>query len=121
VTRPIWGLVLAFLLPRAAASSGAAGGQAPAAVEHVPAAAFTRQEPLVLRVTAKERPEWLIAFWRAEGDEEFASATFEPGEKGLWLAKIDTASFAAKTVEYYLVFKSSGRVAYLPAGGRRGI
>ncbi len=107
-------LLLFLALPgfvlRAAPSPQTAGP-----VEHSPVLSFDFSAPVTILVRVPGGAEWVTAFVRPAGAEEFTAVPMTTGPDRAFEARLDPAAYPSG-FEYYLALKSAGRIGYLPPG-----
>jgi len=73
-------------------------------------------EPLGARATVPPETEWVVFFYRRQGDAEFESFALEAGADGAFAGRLETPLPPGTRLEYYAAMRGpSGRVLF-PAG-----
>ncbi len=72
-------------------------------------------EPVRFSLKAAAGLQWAMVFYRALGEDEFCSLPLRSkGEGGEWAAELPSDEIGGRAIQYYLAFKGTQGVAYLP-------
>ena len=70
--------------------------------------------PLKGKATAPTGTEWVVIFYRTEGEQDFASFNLDAQPDGTFTGTLDAALPAGVKVEYYAALRTPGGIKYLP-------
>lgn len=102
--------VLAFLW------SGALVAQAPAAAWKLDLTPPKDAEPLMAKATVPAGTEWVVLFYRREGESEFESFALEAGPDGTFTGRLEMSLPPGIRLEYYAAMRGPAGRNLLPAG-----
>lgn len=72
--------------------------------------------PLQGRAAVPAGTEWVVVFYRNQGDPDFSSFNLDPQPDGTFAGTLDPPPAAGAKVEYYAAYRGPGGIKYLPEG-----